>query len=71
MELVFQFSNLTIVRGPLQIVAVCLFHDLASDELRVTSNLESADAELERDAQAAYQGFVLGSVVGRGEVESD
>ena len=70
-ELVFQLAHLVAVRFHLRVMAARGLHHLFDDELRVTSNVEAPDPELDDDAESIDEGFILGDVVGGGEVEAE
>jgi hypothetical protein len=51
------------VRLHLVVVAARVLHDLVDHELRVSPNVETLDARLDGDSEAAEKGFVLRHVI--------
>jgi hypothetical protein len=67
-ELAFQVTNGLAVCRHLRVNAVFLLHYLIHDELRISSNLETMDPELDRYSKAVDEGFILGNIVGGWEM---
>jgi hypothetical protein len=62
-ELALQISyGLVICRHP-RVNTILVLHDLSHDQLRVASDLEMLDPELDSDSETVDQGFVLSGVV--------
>jgi hypothetical protein len=69
-EFVFEGSHGLAVGLHLVVMAARVLHDLVNHELRVPSHVETLDAQLDGDLEAAKEGLVLSHVVRGGEVEA-
>jgi hypothetical protein len=69
-EFIFEAPNFFAVGFHPRVMAARVLHHLNNDELGVPSNVEAPDSQFDDDAQTIDQGFILGDVVGRSEVES-
>jgi hypothetical protein len=62
-ELALQISHGLIVHRHLRVNTIFVLHDLSHDYLRVASDLETFDPELDSDPETVDQGFILRDVV--------
>jgi hypothetical protein len=62
-EFVLEGPHGLAVRLHLVVVAARVLHDLVDQELRIPPHVETFDAYLDGDLEAAEQGLVLGHVV--------
>jgi hypothetical protein len=69
-KLVLEGAHGVAVGLHLLVVAAHILHDLVDYELRVSSNVEALDADLNGDSEAAEEGLILCHIVGRGEVQA-
>jgi hypothetical protein len=70
-ELVLQPMDFLVIRGHLGVVVALVFHNLVDDELRVTSDIQTSDAQLDGDAQAINKHLILRHIVRSREVKAD
>ena len=67
-ELVHQFTDCPTIGLHLRVQAAFLLHHLVDNELRISSDLEAANPELECDPEPVEEGFVLCDAIGGREV---
>ena len=68
MELVLQFMDCPTIGRHLRVQAAFLLYHLVNDELRISSDLEAANPELESDPEPVDEGFILRDIVGGQEI---
>jgi hypothetical protein len=69
-EFIFEVPNFLAESLHPRVMAALVFHHQVNDELRIPSDVEASNSQLDGDAQTFDQGFIPGDVVGHGEVKT-
>jgi len=70
-ELVFELADCVAVRCHLGVMAAPLLHDLIDDQLGVTLDVKSSDAQLDGDTEPIDESLVFSDIVGCRKMEAD